>query len=83
MRTDCCDDYPECFHGRPPLSTRGIVMAKCDVYTTESCQENSALYANAYHPPERISMDQKLAAAREWLGDRYLCANPIQKRSKR
>jgi len=55
-------------------------------YMNETCQENTALYAsaqNAYRPPERISMDQKLAAAREWLGDRYLCAHPIERRKKR
>ena len=52
----------------------------------ESCQENAVLYQqaqNAYHTPERISMDQKLVAAREWLGDRYLCAHPIERRKKR
>lgn len=38
---------------------------------------------NVYRPPERASMDQKLVAAREWLGDRYLCAHPIERRKRR
>lgn len=66
MRTDCCNDYPECFHGK---------------FTVESVAAERTV-TKALHP-EINRMDQKLAAAREWLGDRYLCAHPIERRKQR
>lgn len=57
-------------------SSADHVVSKESDLNNERCQENS-------HPPFHLTLEQKVTKAKEWLGARYLCAAPQQRRVRK